>query len=176
MDGMRDIIPPAPVAGGLAALIDPAGAHPALLALLVGLVVLLPLALWLGRHRLQAAFRLSLAERALRGLPPAQAAERIVRLLQRHLGLVHLHPDRTPAGIDTAAWEDLVSALHAARFASRPVDLGDVQPCLARVFSASRPRRGRSLDAGHGPQSGKNLAHLPDSAKLHPGYDEEGPP
>lgn len=137
LDGMHDIIPPMPVHGGLTAWVDPAGGHPALLAILMIVLALAPLALWFGRHRLRTAIRRARAERALRSLPPAQAAELIARLLQRQLGLAHLHAEHPPAGIDAQTWSLLVSVLHQARFSTQPVELGNIASLLAQAFTTA---------------------------------------
>lgn len=167
MDGMHDIIPPTPVARGLSALVDPAGAHPVLQILIVGLLVLLPLALWLGRHRLWTAFRLRQAERALR----EGRLDVVERLIRQHHRLAHAHPERSPANVNAEIWRELVEGLHRARFGKRPAEPLAVRPMLRLVFAPSP--RVPGPDEGHGPQSGKNPPHRPHSARLHPGYDDE---
>ena len=137
LDGMHDIIPPMPVHGGLTAWVDPASGHPALLAILMVVLAFTPLALWFGRHRLLTAILRARAERALRSLPPAQAAELITRLLLRQLGLTHLHAERPPARIDAETWGLLVSALHQARFGPQSAELGNIASLLTRAFTAA---------------------------------------
>jgi hypothetical protein len=135
MEGMHDIIPPAPVNGGLTGLVQQGGLpHPLLLGLLAGLLMLLVLALWLGRQRLRAALRLILARRALR----AGRLDVIERLIRRHLGLAHLHPNRPPAAIDARAWRALIESLHAARFGTKAMPLAKLAPHLSMVFTPSR--------------------------------------
>lgn len=118
MEGMHDIIPPAPVHGGLAGLIEQGGLPPSLLIGLIVLLLILAAALWLGRHRLIARLRRGQAERALRTGRPDQA-EAVIRL---HFGLAHLHPACPPHGIEPGPWRDLVEGLHAARFGGRPFE------------------------------------------------------
>lgn len=140
MEGLHDIIPPAPVSGGLTGLMAQGGLpHPLLLAL----PVLLVLTLWLLRHRLRAALRLILARRALR----AGRLEAVEGLIRRHLGLPHLHPERPPAAIDAQAWRALVEGLHAARFGAHATPLAALQPLLSAVFSPS-PSRGEDWGGG----------------------------
>ncbi len=146
MEGLHDIIPPAPVAGGLTALIAPAVPHPLLLTLLV----LLALALVLLRHRLRAALRLILARRALR----AGRLEEVEGQTRRHFGLAHLHPSRPPAAIDAQAWRALVEGLHAARFGAHATPLAALQPLLSAVFSPS-PSRGEGWGGGDARLSGE---------------------
>lgn len=137
MEGMHDIIPPAPVSGGLTGLMAQGGlSHPVLLALLAGLLVLLTLVLWLLRHRLRAALRLALARRALR----AGRLERVEGLIRRHVGLPHLHPERPPATIDAQTWRALVEGLHAARFGTHATPLAALQPRINAIFPP--PSRG----------------------------------
>ncbi|MGC8854565.1 MAG: hypothetical protein ACP5OY_06610, partial [Halothiobacillaceae bacterium] len=144
MEGLHDIIPPAPVSGGLTGLMEQGGLpHPLLLTLLVGLLVLLALALLLARRRLRAALRLILARRALR----AGRLEAVEDLIRRHLGLPHLHPERPPAAIDAQAWRALVEGLHAARFGAHSTPLAALQPLLCAVFSPS-PQRGEGWGGG----------------------------
>ncbi|MEW6727738.1 MAG: hypothetical protein AB1332_00120 [Pseudomonadota bacterium] len=144
MEGMHDIIPPAPVSGGLTGLMaQGGGSHLGLLALLAGLFVLLALVLWLLRHRLRAVLRLILTRRALRTGRP----DRVESLIRRHFGLAHLHPERPPAAIDAQAWHALVEGLHAARFGAHTTPLAALQPLLSAVFSPS-PSRGEGRGGG----------------------------
>jgi hypothetical protein len=157
MDGMHDIIPPAPVSGGLTGLIEQTGLpHPMLLALLAGLLVLLAFALWLLRHRLRAALRLVLARRALRASRP----EAVERLMRRHFGLAHLHPERPPAAIDAQTWRALVGGLHAARFGAKTMPLAELAPLLGAVFAPS-PSRGEGWGGGDERVAGMTQAQTP---------------
>ncbi|MEW6693110.1 MAG: hypothetical protein AB1340_09795 [Pseudomonadota bacterium] len=140
MEGLHDIIPPAPVSGGLTGLMAQGGLpHPLLLAL----PVLLVLTLWLLRHRLRAALRLILARRALR----AGRLEAVEGLIRRHLGLPHLHPERPPTAIDAQAWRALVEGLHAARFGAKTMPRAELAPLLGTVFTPS-PSRGEGRGGG----------------------------
>jgi hypothetical protein len=144
MEGMHDIIPPAPVSGGLTGLMaQGGGSHLGLLALLAGLFVLLALVLWLLRHRLRAVLRLILTRRALRTGRP----DRVESLIRRHFGLAHLHPERPPATLAPETWRALVEALHAARFGAKSTPLAALQPLINAVFSPS-PSRGEGRGGG----------------------------
>ncbi|MGK0674092.1 MAG: hypothetical protein ABWU16_05455 [Halothiobacillaceae bacterium] len=129
MEGLHDIIPPAPVSGGLTGLMAQGGLpHPLLLLILP---LLLALTLWFLRHRLQAALRLILVRRALR----AGRLEAVERLIRRHLGLPHLHPERPPAAIDAQTWRTLIKNLHTARFGAKAMPLAELAPLLGMVFT-----------------------------------------
>ena len=114
MDGMADIIPPAPAHDELAALFVPAANSTEgllLVASLLALMALLTLA-WFTRRRLVAHVRLALARRSLR----AGRADKVDRLLRRHHALIHLHPARPPLDVDAECWRALIEGLHEARF------------------------------------------------------------
>ncbi|MFZ5537054.1 MAG: hypothetical protein ACOZAP_06220 [Pseudomonadota bacterium] len=173
MEGMHDIIPPAPVSGGLTGLMAQGGlSHPVLLALLAGLLVLLALALGLLRHRLRAALRLALTRRALR----AGRLDRVEGLIRRHVGLAHLHPGRPPAAIDAQAWHALVEGLHAVRFGTKSMPRAELAPLLGAVFTPS-PSRGEGRGGGDERVAGVTPAPSPqpsppggegEQAGLHP--------
>ncbi|MFZ5580950.1 MAG: hypothetical protein ACOZAQ_10900 [Pseudomonadota bacterium] len=135
MDGMQDIIPPLPVHGGLAGLMDPGGLPPELWLSLAALLPALLTAAWLMRRRLIARLRLAQARRMLLGGRVGELED----LIRRHLGLPHLHPARPPHGMEPAPWRTLVSGLHAARFGLENPKPAASPGLLILVFSSSPP-------------------------------------
>ncbi len=143
MDEMYDIIPPAPVHGGLTGMLtEGAGPMPCGLAL-AALLLLLLLTAWLLRRRLIARLRLGRARRLLR----QGRADALERLLRKSWGLAHLHAARPPAGVPPGPWRELVEGLHAARFGRRPLESATVQAALRRLLSPP-PLRERGWGRG----------------------------
>jgi len=131
MEGMYDIIPPAPVDGALVALIGQGGLPPGLMPTLIVLLSVLAAALWLGRKRLRAAIRRRRALAALR----AGRIQALEALIRRHSGRANLHPAHPPRGVDAHAWRGLIEGLHAARFGHQPLDHARLRPTLAQLFT-----------------------------------------
>ncbi len=135
MDGIADIIPPAPTHDGLAALLAPAADSTGGLLLVVSLLALLALLTlaWFTRRRLVARVRLALARRSLR----AGRADEVDMLLRRHHALMQLHPAKPPVDVGAECWRVVVESLHAARFGANAVVLPTLNPLLSTVFTPS---------------------------------------
>lgn len=196
MEGMHDIIPPAPVPGAFEAALGPAASHPALAIALLLLTALA--ALWLGRHRLIAGIRRTRAMRALR----EGGIKTVERLLEQHHRLPRLHPGHPPRGIGASAWRALIEGLHEARFSPRPCDLAALVRMTRNAFpsrpikgegaktrkpsppsSASRPIKGEDTKAPPAQAQARpdELPPLPSRERdrgegEHPGYDNEPRP
>ncbi|OYY74677.1 MAG: hypothetical protein B7Y40_03615 [Gammaproteobacteria bacterium 28-57-27] len=168
MEGMSDILPPAAVHEGLAALLAPTAAHPWWLLAAIMLLLAVIAALW-KRQYLQTSWRLWQAERALKSHQPAPAmATHIERLLRQQHQINVLHPEHAPCGVDAAAWRHLIDTLHAAKFSGKPVDLNAIRPALAACFAPGKAHGERTIvgcavrtdqacDGAHGAPYGSRL-------------------
>ncbi|MGD9888911.1 MAG: hypothetical protein AB7S56_06560 [Halothiobacillaceae bacterium] len=138
---MSDILPPAAVHEGLAALLAPSAAHPWWLLVALMLVLTVLAALW-KRQYLKTSWRIWQAERALKSQQEASSiATKIEHLLRQQHSINVLHPEHAPCGVDATVWRNLIDTLHAAKFSGQPVDLTHIQIMLKHGFTPS-PARG----------------------------------
>jgi hypothetical protein len=155
MEGMADILPPAAVHEGLAALLAPTSAHPWWLLAAIMLLLAVIAALW-KRQYLRTSWRVWQAERALKSQQPASSiATKIEHLLRQQHQINVLHPEHAPCGVDAVAWRHLIDTLHAAKFSAQPVNLSVIRPLLTRCFTPS-PLAGDGW--GEGGSACKNTA------------------
>lgn len=175
MDGIADIIPPAPTHDGLAALLAPAADSGAWLLLAFILLVTLLCAIVM-RHRLFARLRLWQAMRALRADKPVpEMAAQIEQLLRKHQRMHILHPEQAPQNVDAATWQASIKLLHAARFSARPVDLSPISPLLAGCFAPSpQAREGWGEGAlGHVARHPEQASPAKKQRGIHP-HEQDG--
>jgi len=152
MNGMADIIPPAPAHDGLAALLAPASASSGwLLAFTLLIMLALLLSAWLMRRRLLARLRLAQARRSLH----AGRVDVIEKLLRQHYELAQLHPAKPPVDINAACWRALAEGLHEIRFGINAVIPSVLSPLLNDAFTPS-PLTGEGW--GEGGDAGRAFA------------------
>ena len=145
IDGLADIIPPIPAHDGLAALLAPSPTVIGgwwLFIFAVTLLLGLLLAVFLLRRQLLARLRLWQAERALHSHRPAsEIAAQIALLLRWHHRINILHCAQPPDSVDAEVWHKLLTALHAAQFGGKALDLNALHPLLKQTFISSVDKR-----------------------------------